>query len=94
MYRDEPFELFSYEEYVDFIVRFLEKLSPDIVVERFFTDTPRSLLIAPGWNRSHIEAIRGIENELERRDTYQGRLYAVDAPASFPSFSRAPGVTR
>jgi len=76
MYRDEPFGLFGYEEYIDFIVRFLERLSPDIIVERFFTDTPRSLLIAPGWDRSHIEVIKGIEEELEKRDTCQGRLYA------------------
>jgi hypothetical protein len=82
MYRDEPFELFGYEEYVNFIVRFIERLSPGIIIERFFTDTPRSLLIAPGWNRSHIEVIRGIEEELERRDTYQGRLYAGNSPAS------------
>ena len=81
MYRDEPFELFGYEEYLDFVVRFLERLSPDIIVERFFTDTPRSLLIAPGWNKSHIEVIRGIEEELERRDTYQGRFYGAASAA-------------
>jgi uncharacterized protein len=75
IYKEKPFSLFGYEEYLDFIVRFLERLSPRIVVERFFTDTPRSLLIAPGWNKSHIEVIRGIEEELERRGTCQGRLY-------------------
>jgi hypothetical protein len=82
MYRDRPFELFGYEEYVDFLVRFIERLSPDVIIERFFTDTPRSLLVAPGWNRSHIEVIRGIEQELERRDTYQGRLYSAGFPGS------------
>ncbi len=85
MYKESPFELFGYEEYLDFIVRFLERLSPRMVVERFFTDTPRSLLIAPGWNKSHIEVIRGIEAELERRDTYQGRLYAEDVSGELRS---------
>ncbi|HET7288913.1 MAG TPA: TIGR01212 family radical SAM protein [Thermodesulfobacteriota bacterium] len=80
MYKENPFGLFGYEEYLDFIVRFLERLSPDIIVERFFTDTPRSLLIAPGWNKSHIEVIRGIEEELEKRDTHQGRLYSAGGP--------------
>ena len=75
MYGERPFDLFGYEEYLDFIVCFLERLSPDIIVERFFTDTPRSLLVAPGWDRSHIEVIGGIEAELEKRATYQGRLY-------------------
>jgi radical SAM protein (TIGR01212 family) len=87
IYRDEPFGLFGYEEYLDFIVRFLERLSPDMVVERFFTDTPRSLLVAPAWNKSHIEVIWGIEEELERRDTYQGRLYGEGNPLDARSFA-------
>lgn len=75
MYEKKPFHLFTYEEYLDFISRFLERLSPEKVVERLFTDTPRDLLIAPIWNKTHGEILRGIEKELERRDTYQGRLY-------------------
>jgi hypothetical protein len=75
MYSERPFHLFSYEEYVDFIPRFLERLSPELVVERLFTDTPKDLLIAPLWNKSHNDIMRGIEMELEKRDTYQGRLF-------------------
>jgi radical SAM protein (TIGR01212 family) len=75
VYAKEPFHLFSYEEYVDFISRFLERLSPEIIVERLFTDTPQDLLISPQWNKTHTEILRGIERELERRNTYQGRLF-------------------
>lgn len=75
MYAKEPFRLFSYEEYVDFISCFLERLSPEIVIERLFTDTPKDLLISPQWNKTHNEILRGIEEELERRNTYQGRLF-------------------
>jgi radical SAM protein (TIGR01212 family) len=75
LYAKEPFHLFSYEEYLDFISRFLERLSPDIVIERLFTDTPRELLIAPLWNKTHVEILKGIEEELEKRNTYQGRLF-------------------
>jgi radical SAM protein (TIGR01212 family) len=75
MYAKEPFHLFSYEEYLDLISRFLERLSPRIVVERLFTDTPKDLLIAPIWNKTHGEILRGIEAELERRNTYQGKLF-------------------
>ncbi len=75
IYREAPFPLFSYEEYLDFIVLFLEKLSPDIVIERLFTTTPRQLLVAPRWGLSPLQVLQGIERELERRDTYQGRLY-------------------
>ncbi len=75
MYAKDPFHVFNYEEYIDFISRFIEQLSPKIVLERLFTDTPQDLLIAPRWNKTHNEILRGIEMELERRNTYQGRLF-------------------
>lgn len=75
MYAKYPFHVFNYEEYIDFISRFIEQLSPKIVLERLFTDTPQDLLIAPRWNKTHNEILRGIEMELERRNTYQGRLF-------------------
>ncbi len=75
IYKEDPFHLFTYEEYMDFIVRFLEKLSPNIIIERLFTDTPRDLLIAPDWGKSHFEVLQRIELELETRNTYQGKLY-------------------
>ncbi|MCZ6528508.1 MAG: TIGR01212 family radical SAM protein [Candidatus Dadabacteria bacterium] len=79
MYRKEPFSLFNFEEYIDFIIEFLERLSPDMVVERLFTDTPHQLLIAPDWGKSHLQILQAIEAELERKDTYQGRLYQKSA---------------
>jgi uncharacterized protein len=77
-YKDSHFHLFSYDEYIDFITGFLERISPDIVIERLFTDTPKDLLIAPVWNKTHNEIVRGIERELERKNTYQGRLFNQD----------------
>lgn len=79
MYRKEPFSLFNFEEYIDFIIEFLERLSPDMVIERLFTDTPHQLLIAPDWGKSHLQILQAIETELERKDTYQGRLYQKNA---------------
>ncbi len=75
MYKKNPFPLFSYEEYLDVVIRFIERLAPNIMLERLFTDTPRDLLIAPVWNLRHNEILYGIKKELERRNTFQGRLY-------------------
>lgn len=75
MYAKEPFNLFTYEEYLHFISVFIERLSPKIVLERLFTDTPQDLLVAPLWNKTHGEFLSGIEAELQRRDTYQGKLF-------------------
>ena len=75
MYQEKPFSLFSYEEYLKFIVKFLERLSPDIMLERLFTDTPQDLLIAPRWTERHNEIIYGIKQELKKQDTYQGKYF-------------------
>ncbi len=68
--------LFSLDEYLKTVVRFLEHLSPDIVVERFVSVSPADKLIAPHWNRmKNFEVVALIDKELERLKTWQGRLY-------------------
>ncbi len=75
-YMEDPsaFHQFSLEEYIDFIIRFLERLSPDIVVERFAGEVPPQLLHHLSWDLiRYDEILKRIEKELERRDTFQGR---------------------
>lgn len=79
MYKEKPFQLFAFQEYITFIVDFLERISPDMIIERLFTDTPHQLLIAPDWGKSHLQILQAIEAEFEKRDTYQGRLYQKSA---------------
>lgn len=68
--------LFSLDEYLKTVVRFLEHLSPDIVVERFVSVSPADKLIAPRWNRmKNFEVVALIDKELERQSTWQGRLH-------------------
>ena len=74
-YERDPFHVFGYEEYIRFLVSFIERLSPDIVLQRLFATAPDEILIAPKWGRSRHEILRDIEAMLERLDTRQGRLY-------------------
>ena len=70
------FHTFSLEQYIDFIVRFIERLNPSIVIERFSGEVPPRLLHHSSWELIRYDAVlRLIEKELERRDTWQGRLY-------------------
>ncbi len=71
----EPFKVFQYDEYIDFLVRFIERLSPDLVLQRLFATAPDGILIAPKWGRSRHEILRDIETALHERDTWQGRHY-------------------
>jgi radical SAM superfamily enzyme len=74
-FEERPFELLRYQEYRDLVVDFLELLPPDIRLERLFAQVPKDLLLGPIWDMSKVEIQSGIEQELERRRTYQGRLY-------------------
>ena len=67
---------FSLNDYIATVVTFLEHLSPDIVVERFVSVSPAEKVIAPRWNRmKNFEVVALIDKELERRNTWQGRLF-------------------
>jgi radical SAM protein (TIGR01212 family) len=77
-FRDNPgdFQLFSWEEYLEFFVRFLERLNPGIVVERFTGEAPPRFLTGTGWGKKRTDQIVNlIEKRLEELDTWQGRLY-------------------
>ena len=75
MYKETPFYTFGYEEYLEFIVDFIERTSPDIVFQRLFATAPDSILVAPDWRRSRHQILSDIEKKLEKRDTHQGRKY-------------------
>lgn len=82
IYGETPFHTFAYDEYIQFVVDFLERLSPDIVIQRLFATAPDNILVAPQWGRSRHEILRDIERALESRDTWQGKKYKAHAVRS------------
>jgi hypothetical protein len=73
------FNLFTFDEYVSFFVKFLEILTPSIVVERFTGESPPSMLEVHNWGKKRTDQIVSIiEKKLEELDTWQGRLYKVN----------------
>jgi radical SAM protein (TIGR01212 family) len=76
-YRKNPedFHLFSAEEYIDLVVDYLELLNPKIIVERFISQAPPEMLIAPKWELKNFEFVAKVEKRLKERDTWQGRLF-------------------
>ncbi|MFV0392463.1 MAG: TIGR01212 family radical SAM protein [Paludibacteraceae bacterium] len=70
----ELFRLFTVEEYIELVVDFIERIHPDIAIERFVSQSPYKLLIAPDWGLKNFEFVHKIEKCLEERDTWQGKL--------------------
>ena len=76
-FREQPekFHLFTADEYIDLAIDFIELLRPDIVVERFVSQSPKELLIAPDWGLKNFQFTAKVNKRLEERDTWQGKKY-------------------
>lgn len=76
-YRENPeaFHIFSAPEYVELVVDYLELLNPKIIVERFISQAPPEMLIAPKWGLKNFEFVAKVEKRLKERNTWQGRLF-------------------
>lgn len=60
--------------YIRLAADFLERIPPNITVQRLVGDTHGDFLISPIWKASKAEITAGITKELERRGSYQGAL--------------------
>jgi hypothetical protein len=80
-YKRNPndYKLFGFEEYVNFIVDFSEKLNPEFIIERFAGEVPPRYQAGPGWGLIRNDQInRTIEKEFEDRDSWQGKYFIGD----------------
>jgi len=76
MTNPSDFHLFTWEEYLEFIIRFLEKLTPGIMVERFTGEVPPRFLAVTPWEGLRNDQLSSlIERKMEELDTWQGRLH-------------------
>lgn len=71
----EDFERFSLDEYLDFFTDMLERLRPDLFIERFVGEVPPRFVNETPWGLiRNVELLRLLEKRLEERQTWQGRL--------------------
>lgn len=73
----QEFRLLTAEEYIDLVIDFLELLNPSIRVERYISQSPKELLIAPDWGLKNYEFTDRLRKRITERDTYQGRLFQM-----------------
>ncbi|MCB9363391.1 MAG: TIGR01212 family radical SAM protein [Flavobacteriales bacterium] len=68
------FNLYDADEYIDLITDFVALLRPDIIIERFISESPAHLLIAPKWNgMKNFEIVAKIDKKLIEKDSWQGK---------------------
>ncbi|KKM05585.1 hypothetical protein LCGC14_1752610 [marine sediment metagenome] len=69
----EPFPVLGYDEYLSLACEFLDRLGPDIVIQRLFATAPDEILIAPRWGRDRHQVLRDIDAYMRDKGLYQGR---------------------
>ena len=76
-YENSPqcFHLYTAEEYIDIVIDYVECLRPDIVLERFVSQSPKDLLIAPDWGLKNYEFTEKVKKRMVQRDTWQGKYW-------------------
>lgn len=72
MYKKERFKILSKEEYIDIVIKQLELLRPEIVINRITSDPDKETLEEPRWLVDKCQLLNDIDKEMKRRNTYQG----------------------
>lgn len=68
-YVRQPFHLYSVEEYIDLIISYVSLLRDDLVLERFVSQSPADLLIAPKWGLKNYEFTNLLNKRIRERTT-------------------------
>ena len=74
-YKKEPFHLLTKDEFIDIVVKQLERLPEDMIIARLTGDGVGDALIAPEWTRKKTIVLNDIDKLMVERDTWQGKYY-------------------
>lgn len=77
LYTEHPFHVYSVEEYIQLIARYIQNLRPSLVLERFVSQSPANLLIAPKWGLKNYEFTNLLHNYLRENNIRQGSLHTL-----------------
>ena len=75
MHELQNYKLITREEYIELVVKQLELLRPEVVVQRLTGDPIKEDLIAPEWLLNKTTILNDIDKLMRKLDTYQGKRY-------------------
>lgn len=79
-YSEHPFHLYTPEEYIDLLTEYIRRLRPDIVLDRFTSQSPSDMLVAPRWGLKNHEFADRLANHMRVVGAYQGQFYDINRP--------------
>ena len=66
LYAQRPFHVYTVEEYLDLVARYIRLLRKDLILERFVSQCPPDKLIAPRWGLKNHEFTDLLRNKLRQ----------------------------
>lgn len=73
-YKQNPFGLFTADEYIEVVSQLLTKIPPHIVIHRLTGDGDKKSLLAPKWVQNKRYILNGIQKYMRENDIYQGKF--------------------
>ena len=77
MYQEKPFHVYTIDEYISLIANYIQKLRKDLVLERFVSQSPKDMIIAPHWGLKNYQFTNLLNNYLRRNNIHRGDLEKV-----------------
>ncbi len=74
-YDKGQFDLMTKEDYVKIVCDQLEILPQEMVIHRLTGDGKKEDLVGPMWSLKKWEVLNAIDDELKRRDSWQGKYF-------------------
>lgn len=75
LYNEGKIDLISLDEYAKRVVFMLEHLDPKILIHRLNSHSTKELTVAPDWSINKLATFNAVENELKKRNTWQGKKF-------------------
>jgi len=74
-FASNPFHIYTVDEYIKLIAEYIQRLRPDLILERFVSQSPKELLIAPHWGLKNYEFTNLLVNYLKQNKIHQGQFF-------------------
>ncbi len=71
----EAFRIYDLEEYLELMLKILELMNPDFVVERIAGESNPGYLLSPSWGLRYEQILNKFEQMLASEDTWQGKYF-------------------
>lgn len=65
-YEENPWPLYTVDEYIDLVLDYIRLLPPTLVLDRFTSSSPKELLVAPQWGLKNYEFVNLLKKRMEK----------------------------